>query len=252
MSEKTGYINIDSAEIYYELSGNIDGKAILLLHGGLCAIDDLDAVREHIPSDYLVVSVDFRGHGKSTIGEASLNYAQYQKDVEGVLNHLGLTRYSIFGFSDGGTVGYRLAAENPEQVERLITLGSQWRLESGDPSIEMLEGLTPEFWEHRFPEGVERYNTSNPKPDFSGLVEAVKKVWVDTSITGYPKQSVDAIGCPVLIMRGNNDLSFSLDEAMQLIKRIPYSNFGNIPFTGHASYEESPELVGAMIGQFLS
>ena len=252
MIDKDGYINVSGSSIYYELSGNPNGEPLLMLHGGLGSIGDLAPLHEYIAVDYRLISIDFRGHGKSPLDGIPLSYAQYQSDVQGVLSHLGVTRYSIFGFSDGGVVGYRLAAQQPENVVCLITLGSQWRLEAHDPSIELLSNLTAEFWAENFPAGVDSYNASNPNPDFTKLVEAVKAVWLDTTESGYPCGLVESITCPSLIIRGDNDFLFSLEEAVALKAKIPGADFANIPFTEHASHQESPELVGAIVKQFMS
>jgi len=247
---KNEYLEIDCASIYYQLSGNPDGKPLVMLHGGLGSGKDLEPLHEYLAQDYRLISIDLRGHGKSSLAGTSLSYAQYQSDIQAVLSHLDITRYSIFGFSDGGIVGYRLAAQNPEKVISLVTLGSQWRLEEGDPSIEILSGLTAESWCEMFPEDVANYNTSNPKPDFARLVEAVKELWLDTTELGYPSKLVEDIQCPTLIMRGDNDFLFSLEEAVALKSKIPNSDFANIPFTEHAAHQESPLVVGTMLKQF--
>ncbi|WP_415720531.1 alpha/beta fold hydrolase [Photobacterium ganghwense] len=252
MMNKTGhYLTVNGADIYYELSGNRDGKPLLVLHGGLGSIDDLQPLWAYIPADAFVIAVDFRGHGRSTLGDAPLSYAQYQQDIEAVLEHLQVNQYAIFGFSDGGIVGYRLAAAHPDKVERLVTLGSQWRLEPDDPAIRVLQSLSADFWAQRFPEDVARYQAINPTPDFSRLVDAVKDVWLDVSHTGYPNQTVEAIQCPVLIMRGDNDFLFALQEAVLLKARLPEAEFANLPFTSHACHHEDPQTVGNIVNRFL-
>ncbi|WP_445366210.1 alpha/beta fold hydrolase [Microbulbifer sp. ANSA001] len=252
MIEKSGYIEICGSPIFYELSGNPNGEPLLMLHGGLGSGKDLAPLHEYIAPDFHLISIDLRGHGRSPLAGPSLSYAQYERDIQEVLSHLGVKRYSIFGFSDGGIVGYRLAAQQSKNVVCLVTLGSQWRLEDNDPSIEALGGLTAEFWSESFPVDVESYNASNPNPDFKSLVESVKKVWLDTTGAGYPWGLVERIKCPTLIIRGDNDFLFSLDEAVALKAKIPDASFANIPFTEHASHQESPELVGMILKQFLS
>ncbi|PSV97172.1 alpha/beta hydrolase, partial [Photobacterium lipolyticum] len=130
---------------------------------------DFNSVIDSIPEDYMIIGIDLRGHGKSTIGNKELSYAQYQSDVVAVLNHLKISSFSLFGFSDGGIVSYRLAASVSSNVEQLITLGSQWRLEENDPSIECLGGVTSGDWNEMFPDSVAYYNESNPQPDFELL-----------------------------------------------------------------------------------
>ncbi|MCG8669530.1 MAG: alpha/beta hydrolase [Pseudomonadales bacterium] len=252
MIEETGYVKISGSPIYYELSGNPLGKPLLMLHGGLGSGRDLTPLHNFIMQDHYLISIDLRGHGKSKLAGPSLSYAQYQNDVLEVLDHLGIKQYSIFGFSDGGIVGYRLAAQQSENVVSLVTLGSQWRLKANDLSVNMLRSLTVEEWSTSFPAVVDAYNASNPNPDLTTLLNAVKEVWLDTTEYGYPWSLVERITCPSLIMRGDNDFLFSIEEAVALKKKIPHANFANIPFTEHASHQESPMLVGTILKQFLS
>jgi len=252
MINNSGYIEVSGSEVYYEMSGNPNGEPLVMLHGGLGSIRELDVINDYVASDYSLISIDLRGHGRSPLGDIPLSYAQYQNDVQEVLSHLGVTKYSLFGFSDGGIVGYRLAAQQPESITCLVTLGSHWRLDVNDPSTEMLGGLTAEFWTERFSEDVAYYNAYNPNPDFPKLVDNIKTVWLDSTECGYPCALVERINCPTLIIRGDNDFLFSLDEAVALKAKIGGSSFANIPLTAHSSHQESPDLVGSILKQFMS
>ncbi|WP_199528974.1 alpha/beta hydrolase [Pseudoalteromonas sp. bablab_jr010] len=252
MKNRNGYIDVNGSKIYFEVSGNLNGEPLLMLHGGLGSLNELSSIHQYVATEYQLISVDFRGHGKSFLGNSPLSYMQYQEDIQYVLSYLNIDKYSIFGFSDGGIVGYRLAAQESERVSCLVTLGSQWRLEANDPSKELLSGLTPDFWAARFADDVAFYKSSNPEPNFPKLVDAVKAVWLDTTESGYPYDMVEKICCPTLIMRGDNDFLFSLDEAVALKLKIAGSSLANIPLTAHSSHQESPKLVGEMLKQFLS
>lgn len=246
------YLAVAGSALYYEIEGNLNGKPVVMLHGGLGSSADFAPIRKYLTADYKLISIDFRGHGHSALAGAPLSYAQHQLDVEHILAYLGVSQYALIGFSDGGIVGYRLAANRTNKVTSLITIGSQWRLEADDPSIEVLSGLTPEYWGELFPDDVKNYHTVNPAPDFDKLVAAVKSMWLDTSTTGYPNQQVNKIQCPVLIMRGDNDFLLSLSEAVMLKDKLNNAAFANIPFSAHAVHQESPELVGIMMQQFLT
>ncbi|KZN45889.1 alpha/beta fold hydrolase [Pseudoalteromonas luteoviolacea] len=251
MENKKDYININGTNLYFDVSGNPKGTPLVMLHGGLGSMDELNSISPYVATNYQVIRVDFRGHGKSLLGEQPLSYLQYQKDIQALLNHLDVGQYSIFGFSDGGIVAYRLAASQPERVNCLVTLGAQWRLKPNDPSIELLSGLNEEDWLSQFADEVTYYEENNPEPNFSKLLHTVKGVWLDTTASGYPDIAVKTIKCPTLVMRGDNDFLFSLDEAVALKASITNCSFANIPLTAHSSHQESPKLVGEMLRQFL-
>lgn len=224
----------------------------MLLHGGLGDITDFNSILGRLPSQFKCIGIDFRGHGKSTMGSARLTYEQYQTDVEAVLEHLHIRSFSLLGFSDGGIVGYRLAAKAPSNVRRLMTIGAQWRLDANDPAFDMLSGLTSDMWREMFPDSVASYEQTNPEPDFEALVQAVVGLWTDTTATGYPNEAVRKITAPMLIVRGDQDHLFSVSEAVELRSRVEGAGFLNIAFAGHAVHEEAADIVMAAVNAFLS
>ncbi|KLV03595.1 oxidoreductase [Photobacterium aquae] len=252
-SGQATFIDIDDARLAVTQHGNEKGEPLILLHGGLGCQHDLLPLHPYIPAHYAVFSIDLRGHGQSTLGDVPLSYAQYQRDIEQVIATLNLDTFSILGFSDGGIVGYRLAAANPSRVKKLITIGSQWRLENNDPSTEILAGLTTEDWIAMFPDSIERYFYLNPMPDFEKLVTKIKTLWLDQSNDGYPHHYVSKIQCPTLVIRGDKDFLFSLEEATALQARLnDKASFMNIPFAEHEAHKEQPKLCGMAIKQFLT
>nr|WP_086940208.1 alpha/beta hydrolase [Thaumasiovibrio occultus] len=246
------FFSVDDAVLHFTDSGNTDAHPLLLLHGGLGSIDDMSSLLPYIPAHYRVIQLDLRGHGQSTLGTQPLSYQRYEQDIEALLTHLGINTFALLGFSDGGITAYRLAAKHPERVTAVVTLGAQWRLDDNDPSREMLEGLTADFWRAQFPQTVEHYNNTNPAADFDQLVAAVKTLWLDNSASGYPNTLVTEISCPILIMRGEHDYLFSLEEAVALIQQIPNAHFMNIPFAEHEAQREVPFITGAAVQHFLS
>ena len=249
--KKSDYIEVNGSKLYFEISGNLEGEPLLMLHGGLGSMNELKPVHQYLAESHRLISLDFRGHGSSLLGSLPLSYQVYQQDVQALLDHLKIDRYSIFGFSDGGIVGYRLAALEPSRVSCLITLGSQWQVNLDDPSMQLLASLTADFWCSRFPDDVALYQSINPEPDFPRLVDAVKNAWFDTTVSGYPNHLIAQIRCPTLVMRGDNDFIFSLDEAALLKEKLTCCSFANFPLTAHAAHQEAPDIVGAMIKRFI-
>jgi pimeloyl-ACP methyl ester carboxylesterase len=241
-------LNVEGAEIYFESIGDDRGPPLVLLHGGMGHIEDFNAFVEGL-SDFRLIGVDARGHGKSTMGTAGLSYERLEKDLAAVLAHLAITRATILGFSDGGIVGYRFAINQPSRVERLITIGGPCSLP--DDTAAILESVTAESWSGKFPESVAAYQKHNPQPDFAAFVAASKKMWLDESAAGYPGRGVKAIRCPTLIVRGDQDPLFSLPEAVELRTLIPSSQLLNLPEAGHVAFDDSRQMCLLGVRQFL-
>lgn len=74
---------------------------------------------------FRVLAPDFRGHGRSprVEGPSDCATAALAGDIVAILDHAGLERASVFGFSMGGGVALQLAMDRPGRVERLVVGG---------------------------------------------------------------------------------------------------------------------------------
>lgn len=73
-------------------------------------------------SDYRVVLVDHRGHGRTPPAD-SYTPAEFAADVVEVADALELERFAFWGYSQGARVGYELAATHPGRVAALVGSG---------------------------------------------------------------------------------------------------------------------------------
>ena len=84
-----------------------------------------DALAEH----FRVVRYDTRGHGGSPVPPGPYDIDDLADDVVALLDTLGVEKAHFVGLSLGGMTGMRLAARNPERVDRLVVLCTGARLE---------------------------------------------------------------------------------------------------------------------------
>ena len=124
---RTGYLNVDEPhELYYELSGNPDGKPVICLHGGPGA-GSYPRLRQYsIPRNSLIVLYDQRGAGQSRpYGELKGNNQTWHlvADLEQLRAHLEIERFLLFGGSWGTTLGLAYAEAHPQRVTGMILRG---------------------------------------------------------------------------------------------------------------------------------
>ena len=152
-AHRTGKLRVsDVHEIYYEESGNPNGKPVVFLHGGPGGGTEPKYRRFFNPREYRIVMFDQRGCGKST-PHASLveNTTWYLvSDIEALRKHLGITRWQVFGGSWGSTLALAYAEKHPEAVTEMVLRGIfllreqeiQWFYQRGAGAI------FPDAWEH--------------------------------------------------------------------------------------------------------
>ena len=145
------YLEIDDAKIYYEITGNKDRPVLLLLHGAFGNIEDFNTILPDLVNEFKIIGIDSRGQGKSTLGSKTLSYEQIQKDVECILAYLQVDTLSVIGFSDGGIAAYRLASLTSLNIEKLVTIGSDWHFKNTESMREIYLKITGESWRKKFP-----------------------------------------------------------------------------------------------------
>ncbi len=242
-------ITAGNAALYIAEAGNSHGEPIVLLHGGLGSRTDFEPLAAHLASDYRMIAIDSRGHGRSAIGQNILTYRQLAEDVAAVLDQLGLSKAGIIGHSDGGIVALRLAASGLAQPRFVIAVGAHWQLPDNDPTRGIYESITVEEWREMFAQQVERYETENPDPNFSALFEATRAMWLGKDESAYPGETVSAITAPLLVVHGDEDFLVSRTQAFELAERVEGARLLNLPFASHTVLEDSPaDVLPAFIG----
>jgi len=123
---RTGYLKVSALhEIYYELSGNPEGKPAVFLHGGPGAGTDPAHRSLFDPQRYLIVLFDQRGCGKSRPHAELRENTTWDltADIETLREHLGVDQWLVFGGSWGSTLALAYAEQHPEQVTELVLRG---------------------------------------------------------------------------------------------------------------------------------
>jgi pimeloyl-ACP methyl ester carboxylesterase len=75
-------------------------------------------------ADYRVITVDVRGFGRSDKPEAGYSGENFVGDLKSVIDHLGLKRPIIAGWSMGGAIALAFAAAFPGTASRLVLIGT--------------------------------------------------------------------------------------------------------------------------------
>ena len=122
------YLAVGHCRLFYTFEGR--GEAVLLLHG-LAAHGDLNwrlpglirSLRKH----YSVICLDLRGHGLSGKPVMEGQYGlQMVADVPRLLDHLGITRVHLVGYSLGGFIALKVAAMHPDRLIDLTLIAAGW------------------------------------------------------------------------------------------------------------------------------
>jgi len=110
------FVDSNGVSIRYVERGT--GEAVVLLHGVGGSLDTwtLTGRFQELAADYRVIAFDARGHGKSGKPHDPKQYGREMGlDVIRLLDHLGITRAHIVGYSMGGMITSQLLTLHPER-----------------------------------------------------------------------------------------------------------------------------------------
>ena len=96
------------------------GKPILCVHGITANCRSWDVLAEALVPDYRVMAMDLRGRGQSDKPGQGYSLDHHLKDINCLLDDLGIDQAVIMGHSLGAFIGLAFAAEFPDRTDRLI------------------------------------------------------------------------------------------------------------------------------------
>ncbi|MBT2484552.1 prolyl aminopeptidase [Microbacterium sp. ISL-108] len=146
----------DGHRVYWEVSGNPEGKPVVFLHGGPGSGTSPWQRRFFDPEKYRIVLLDQRGCGKSTPHASDpaadlrhITTAHLIADIELLRKNLGIGRWQVFGGSWGSALALAYAQAHPDAVTELILRGIftlrraelEWFYEGGAAA------LFPDLWD---------------------------------------------------------------------------------------------------------
>ena len=142
----------DVHEIYYEISGNPDGKPVVVCHGGPGGGTTPSMRRYFDPQAYKIILFDQRGCGKSKPHASLADNSTWAlvEDMEKLRQVVGVESWQVFGGSWGSTLALAYAQTHPDRVSELVLRGI-FTLRREELLWFYQEGANwvyPDAWEH--------------------------------------------------------------------------------------------------------
>ena len=144
----------DSAgvSIRYIDRGPRNAEPVVLVHGAAQSIESAwiaTGVVDALDDDHRVIALDVRGHGRSGKPHEPEAYGnEMVADIVRLLDHLGIPRAHVVGYSMGGRIVCKLVADHPQRVVSAMPSGTNVEppseAEDGDAFVERLAGSLEE------------------------------------------------------------------------------------------------------------
>ena len=199
------YAEVNGINLYYETHGA--GQPMMLLHGGLASSEMFGPILPTLADHHQVIAVDLQGHGRTADIDRPIELGLVADDIAALIDHLGLDRPDVVGYSFGGGVAFHTAVKYPAKVRKLViaaahirpdAIYAEMRVQQGQVNAAAAEFMkdTPMY---------QLYQKVAPRPeDFPRLLDKIGALMAkDFDYT----EEVRGLQVPTLIVAADADMA---------------------------------------------
>ena len=242
-------IILSRGRIYYETHGK--GEPLVGLHHGMSSIRAWKNQIEAFARHFTFIIYDRLGHGRAE-GHLKNEHGYFENrasELEELITHLGLDAVHLCGMCEGGAIALVFASSWPKKVKTLICQGVGYYTtnetiarceEHFQPWSELDATLRHQLVRH--------HGKDYAMLKWEAVRQAKPYVW-SPSYDLRPKFS--RVEAPTLIMAGDKDQFFDVEQAVAAKNGIKKSQLCVMPETGHFPNEKAPEAFNRIVSDFL-
>lgn len=231
--------------LHFDSFGDEQSVRLLYINGSGSRLADIVPMLGPFTKRFQVLAFDHRGMGESSVPENEYAMSDLADDVIVLVDHVGWTRFRVFGISFGGMVAQHVAARIPERIERMVLActssggagGSSYPLHelyalSDDERAQRFPTVldtrfTPEFVAN---DEMARLLLSAPRPMLTGEAKRGLDLQMNARRHHDAFDLLPSISCPVMVAAGATDGIAPPENCQRLAERLP--NASCREFTG--------------------
>jgi pimeloyl-ACP methyl ester carboxylesterase len=215
---------------------------------------------------YRVIAPDLRGYGSSTVVPGTTNLDAFARDLDALLDHLGLDVVSVVGLSMGGQIALELYRLFPDRVDSLTLAATNPRAETerGRAARVALAGrLRAEGMRGYCEEVLVGMMTADNVRELPGVADHVRAMMRATppegaaaALLGRARRQdyvplLRRVSAPTLLVGGQYDVFTPPDLTESMHVLVPDSVVEIIEGAGHLPNLERPERFNEVLRRFL-
>jgi len=273
--EYSWFTRVNGVRIHFQEAGDEQAPPIILLHGFISS----NLIWSHVlltlaRKGFRVIAPDLPGYGYSDKpADATYSIAEQARAVVALMDRLGIKKAIVVGASYGGAVAATAALDYPDRVHKLIMIGAVTNDEAKKKFLLRVSCMpligdiaTPLFLGSRWilKKRMQAMYRRMQKPINEKMVASrhhllatanthramirTARAWSANRI----EREASLIRQPTMIVWGDQDDHFPVDNAFRLRDAIPNSKLIIFRNCGHLPPAEYPEQFVAAVSEFCS
>lgn len=252
-------ITLRGEQIAYRRAGA--GPAVLLVHSLGTSSAIWTSTMAALAGTHAVVAMDCRGHGSSS-NRGGFTLDDVARDGLALMSMLGFEHFAYVGISMGGLIGVTLNAIDPTRTSAMVLADSYATV--GAAGLARLQATRAALAEHSMAEFAEAYvaqtlraqTPADTRKMTARLIASMKPEdylqTVEAILMGDASRALGLIGCPTLVLLGEEDQRTPLAMSQQLVEGIRGAELRVVPRAAHLAVLDNPVCFDAEVAGFLT
>ncbi|MGE0680792.1 MAG: alpha/beta fold hydrolase [Candidatus Binatia bacterium] len=267
MTPHSRFLSVRGANLHYLEWGTAENPPLMLIHGGSAHAHWWDHIAVELAQAYRVIALDSRGHGDSDrANPTSYEINDYVEDIAAVIVQLQLAPCVLIGHSLGGLIAMTYAIRHGQTLSSLVIVDMGPRLQQSRRMQLLSRVPTPIFANE---EDLARRFRLLPEETWAApeLLHHIARhsahalsdgrLMLKTDRATFVRQPHDVsaelsrITCPILLIRGGESKTLSLEVAQAMAAQCPRLRTIEIPGAGHHVFLDKPAAFLEVVRKFL-
>ncbi|GHF54122.1 3-oxoadipate enol-lactonase [Seohaeicola zhoushanensis] len=252
--------DVGDVRLHYRIDGDENGAPVVFANSLGTDLRLWDQILPLLPKGLKFIRYDKRGHGLSSMPPAPYAMGALVRDVETLLDQLGVRDCVFVGLSIGGMIAQGLAVKRLDLVRAMVLSNTaakigtaeMWKTRIDAVNADGIESLADAVMERWFSKGFRatpeleiwrNMLVRQPAEGYAGCSAAIAGTDFYTTTAG--------LRLPTLGIAGDEDGSTPPDLVRETVDLVPGSRFHLIRKAGHLPCVEQPEEYAAALTAFL-
>jgi pimeloyl-ACP methyl ester carboxylesterase len=264
-------LTVNGLRLRYLEWGNAGAPPVVCVHGYTGSADAFNALARRFRDRVRLLALDVRGHGESSWSpDGAYRYEDAVSDLVGLVDQLGLQRFTLIGTSMGGIIAMAYAGAHPDRLAGLVINDIGPDPEAGTQRITQTVGERPATFATledamAYRRSVSTIVASRTEDDQRELALGVLRrgadgAWGWKMDPAYITQRVQKgpptrpdlwpalarIHAPALVVWGSDSDVLGEKQARRMVETLPKGELVTVPGIGHAPTLIEPVVLAAL------
>ncbi|GAB4546686.1 MAG: alpha/beta fold hydrolase [Anaerolineales bacterium] len=266
------FIALPDGVTHYELGGNADGRAVILVHGFSVPYFIFDPTFEFLTSaGFRVLRYDLFGRGFSDRPRVKYDIHLFVRQLKDLLDALRLSQVSLVGLSMGGPITAAFLCAHSQMVRSHVMIDPAGARRVELPAMvkaarvpllgelalgllgsgNMVKGIAADLFDKNLVEKFQaQYKVQMQYKGFKrAILSTMRSGMLDSFYETY--QAAGKLNKPTLIFWGRQDATIPYEHSALICRAIPHAQLHTVENCGHIPHYEKPAEVHPILAAHL-